>query len=165
MLIKKCTTDVNQTVYQIDVLRFWARGETSHRHKAACPWKVLKEMLKSAIRRRCLVAVLEFVTVGIDYRAFLSGSVKGATLINQAFLGALFVSVSLVFGTLSNWQIQNIIIKLKKHHFIRLYCYAFFHNPLSRKLSFIFSKRAWQTVTGLSVRFKNNPWRVRSVLI
>ena len=98
-------------------------------------------MLKSAIRRRCLVAVLEFVTVGIDYRAFLSGSVKGATLINQAFWGALFVSVSLVFGTLSNWQIQNIIINLKKHHFIRLYCYAFFHNPISRKFSFIFFKK------------------------
>ena len=142
MLIKKCTTDVNQTVYQIDVLRFWARGETSHRHKAACPWKVLKEMLKSAIRRRCLVAVLEFVTVGIDYRAFLSGSVKGATLIKIKLFGILFfVSVSLVFGTLSNWQIQNIIIKLKKHHFIRLYCYAFFHNPISRKFSFIFFKK------------------------
>ena len=98
-------------------------------------------MLKSAIRQRCLVAVLEFVTVGIDYRAFLSGSVKGATLINQAFLGALFVSISLVFGTLSNWQIQNIIIKLKKHHFIWLYCYAFFHNPISRKFSFIFFKK------------------------
>jgi hypothetical protein len=142
MLIKKCTTDVNQTVYQIDVLRFWARGETSHRHKAACPWKVLKEMLKSAIRRRCLVAVLEFVTVGIDYRAFLSGSVKGGDSHKSSFLWVLFfVSVSLVFGTLSNWQIQNIIIKLKKHHFIRLYCYAFFHNPISRKFSFIFFKK------------------------
>ncbi len=99
-------------------------------------------MLKSAIRRRCLVAVLEFVTVGIDYRAFLSGSVKGATLIKIKLFGILFfVSVSLVFGTLSNWQIQNIIIKLKKHHFIRLYCYAFFHNPISRKFSFIFFKK------------------------
>ena len=99
-------------------------------------------MLKSAIRRRCLVAVLEFVTVGIDYRAFLSGSVKGGDSHKSSFLWVLFfVSVSLVFGTLSNWQIQNIIIKLKKHRFIRLYCYAFFHNPISRKFSFIFFKK------------------------
>lgn len=99
-------------------------------------------MLKSAIRRRCLVAVLEFVTVGIDYRAFLSGSVKGGDSHKSSFLWVLFfVSVSLVFGTLSNWQIQNIIIKLKKYHFIRLYCYAFFHNPISRKFSFIFFKK------------------------
>jgi hypothetical protein len=112
-------------------------------------------MLKSAIRRRCLVAVLEFVTVGIDYRAFLSGSVKGGDSHKSSFLWVLFfVSVSLVFGTLSNWQIQNIIIKLKKHHFIRLYCYAFFHNPISRKFSFIFFKKGLTN----SNRFFDSPY-------
>ena len=124
-------------------------------------------MLKSAIRRRCLVAVLEFVTVGIDYRAFLSGSVKGGDSHKSSFLWVLFfVSVSLVFGTLSNWQIQNIIIKLKKHHFIRLYCYAFFHNPISRKFSFIFFKKGLTNSNRFVVLYADSklPYRKRYVM-
>ena len=59
------------------VLRFRAGGKTEPPPQAACPWRVLKEMLQLSPDGEHDWAVLEFVTVGNDTIAFLSGSVKG----------------------------------------------------------------------------------------